>query len=156
MAFFPIVPCFQIFVAFLVLLTRIPMPFRPQTQWDPFIARRQGSCSHLYPLLSEVDLQLTSIYFDLNKILVTVAVERNIADMCVCVCVCIFKLEYSCFTTVSFCCTVKCINYMYTYVSSLWTLPSHPYPAPLGHHRAVSYPPCPMQQTPASSLFYTW
>ena len=43
-----------------------------------------------------------------------------------------------------FCCTMKWISYMYTYIPSLLDLSSTPLPHPthLGCHRAPSWPPC--------------
>ena len=35
-------------------------------------------------------------------------------------------------------------------------LPPLPHPAPLGHHRALGWAPCIIQQLPTSYLFYTW
>ena len=59
-----------------------------------------------------------------------------------------FLLEFNCFTMLCFCYTTKRISYMYTYISSLLSLPSSIYPlhhsttshTPLGHHRAVGFP----------------
>ena len=41
---------------------------------------------------------------------------------------------------VSFCCTMKWISYMYTYIPSLLDFPPN-----LGHHRALSRVPCAIQ-----------
>ena len=49
---------------------------------------------------------------------------------------------------VNFYCIMKCISYMCAYISSLWPLTSHH----LGHHRALSWVPCALQQVPTSSL----
>ena len=59
---------------------------------------------------------------------------------------------------VSFCCTMKWISYMYTYIPSLLDLPptSPPHPVHLGHPRALSWAPCAIPQVPTSYLFYTW
>ena len=57
---------------------------------------------------------------------------------------------------VSFCCTMKWISCMYTYVPSLLALPPSLSPPHLGHHRAPSWAPCAIQQVPTSHLFYTW
>ena len=59
---------------------------------------------------------------------------------------------------VSFCCTTKWMNYMYTYIPSLLDLPPTPQPhtTHLGHHRALSWAPSAMQQVPTRYLFYTW
>ena len=58
---------------------------------------------------------------------------------------------------VSFFCTTKWISYMYTYIPSLLDLPPNPlHPTHLGHHRALSWAPCTIQQVPTSYLFYTW
>ena len=52
---------------------------------------------------------------------------------------------------VSFCCTVKWISYIYTYISSSRTsLPPVPHPTHLGHHRAQSW--APYTQLPSSFL----
>ena len=53
---------------------------------------------------------------------------------------------------VSFCCTMKWISYMYTYIRYLLDLP----PTHLGRHRAPSCTPCAVQHVPTSYLFYTW
>ena len=60
---------------------------------------------------------------------------------------------------VSFCCSTKYISYMYTYIPSLLDLPPaapRPHRTHLGHHRALSWAPCAIQQVPTSHLFYTW
>ena len=57
---------------------------------------------------------------------------------------------------VSFCCTMKWISFMYTYIPSLLDLPLPPHPTPLDHHRAPSWASCALQQVPTSYLFYTW
>ena len=50
---------------------------------------------------------------------------------------------------VSFCCTTKWISCKYTYMSFLLSLPpTSSYPIPLGHHRALSWTPCAIQQLP--------
>ena len=41
------------------------------------------------------------------------------------------------------------------YISSLLSLPPTVHPTPLGHHRALSWAPCAIQQLPPSYLFYT-
>ena len=46
------------------------------------------------------------------------------------------------------------ISCKYTYIPPSWA--SLPSPSPLGHHRALSWAPCAIQQVPASSLFCTW
>ena len=53
---------------------------------------------------------------------------------------------------------MKWISHFYTYIPSLVSLPPTPVPhaTPLGHHRALSWAPCAIQQLPASYLFYTW
>ena len=56
---------------------------------------------------------------------------------------------------VSFCCTMKWISYMYTYIPCLLNLPLASLPAtPLGHHRAQSWAPCVIQQLPANCLIH--
>ena len=60
-------------------------------------------------------------------------------------------LQYS----VSFCCTMKWISYMYTYIPSHLDLPPTSLPPLEGHHRARSWAPCAIQQLPASYPFYT-
>ena len=52
---------------------------------------------------------------------------------------------------VSFCCTKKWISYIYIYISPLsWTsLSLPPHPTHLGHHRALSWAPCALQQVPS-------
>ena len=48
---------------------------------------------------------------------------------------------------------------IYVYISPpSWTtlLPTFPTSTPLGHHRALSWTPCVIQQLPSSYLFYTW
>ena len=66
----------------------------------------------------------------------------------------LFLLEYNhlhcCF---SFCWTIKWISYMYTYILSLLNLPPPPHPTLLGHHRALSWAFCAIQQLPTSYLF---
>ena len=57
---------------------------------------------------------------------------------------------------VRFCCRTKWISYMYTYIPSLLSLSPAPHPTPLGHHRALGWAPCAIQQLPASYLFHTW
>ena len=61
---------------------------------------------------------------------------------------------------VSFCCTTKWISYtyiyMYIYIVSLKPASHTVHPAPLGHHRALSWAPWAIQQLPPSYLFYTW
>ena len=47
--------------------------------------------------------------------------------------------------SVSFCCTRKWISYMCTHICSLLSLPQ-PQPTPLGHHRALSWAPCAIEQ----------
>ena len=53
---------------------------------------------------------------------------------------------------VSFCCTAKGMSHMYTYIPSVLSLlpPPHPHATPLGHHRALSWAPCSIQQLPTS------
>jgi len=52
---------------------------------------------------------------------------------------------------ISFCCIVKWISYIYTYISSSRTsLPPVPHPTHLGHHRAQSW--APYTQLPSSFL----
>ena len=46
--------------------------------------------------------------------------------------------------------------YVYLYPLSLGPSPPPPHPTPLGHHRALSWAPCAIQQVPTSYLFYTW
>ena len=53
---------------------------------------------------------------------------------------------------VGFCYTTMWISYMYTHILSLLNF----HPTPLGHHRALSWAPCTIQQVPTSYLFYTW
>ena len=59
---------------------------------------------------------------------------------------------------VSFSCTAKWISLyqgIYAYIPSVLSLllpPSHP----LGHHRALSWAPCAIQQLPTSYPFYIW
>ena len=49
------------------------------------------------------------------------------------------------------------ISYVYTSTPSLLAFPPAPPPHYLlGHHRALSWASCAVQQLPASSLFYTW
>ena len=59
--------------------------------------------------------------------------------------------------SVSFCCTMKWLSYMYTYTPPLEP-PSHypPHPIHLGLRRAPSWAPCAILQVPTSDLFYTW
>ena len=58
---------------------------------------------------------------------------------------------------VSFCCTMKWISYMYTYVPSLLDHPpTHPHPTHLDRHRAPNWAPCAIQQVPTIYPFYTW
>ena len=52
---------------------------------------------------------------------------------------------------VSFCCTTW-ISYKYAYIISLLDLP----PTPLGHHWALSWAPCAIQQLPTSCLLHMW
>ena len=60
---------------------------------------------------------------------------------------------------VSFCCTTKCIGYMYTYSPSLLDLPPCPlyHPSRPSQSMALRYSsaPCAIQQDPTSHLFYT-
>lgn len=49
---------------------------------------------------------------------------------------------------VNFCCTMKFINYTYTYIHSLLCVP----PAPLDHHRALSQLPAPYGRSHSLSL----
>ena len=51
--------------------------------------------------------------------------------------------------SVRFCCTRKWISYVYTYIPSLLSLPT---PTPPGHHRALSWAPCAIQQVRISCL----
>ena len=46
---------------------------------------------------------------------------------------------------VTFCCAMKRISYIYSYIPSLLDLPLR---APLGHHRAWSWAPCALWQVP--------
>ena len=55
---------------------------------------------------------------------------------------------------ISFCCTIKWISYMYTYIPSLLDLPAI-HRTLLGHHRKPSWVPCATQQVPTSYLFDT-
>ena len=59
---------------------------------------------------------------------------------------------------VGFCCTVKWISYVCSYIPSLLELPptSSPHPIPPGHPRAQSWAPSVTQELPPSSPFYTW
>ena len=50
---------------------------------------------------------------------------------------------------VSFFCTAKWINHVYTYILSLLNLPPIPPCPPLGHHRTMCWAPCAIQQVPA-------
>ena len=43
---------------------------------------------------------------------------------------------------VSFCCTMECISYRYTYIPSLLDLHPTTYPLHLGHHRTPNRAPC--------------
>ena len=52
---------------------------------------------------------------------------------------------------VSFCCTMKWINSIFTCIPISWaSLQPQPHPTPLGHHGAPSWDPCAMQQVPTS------
>ena len=53
---------------------------------------------------------------------------------------------------VTFCCTVKWINYIFTYIPSLWDLPT----TTLSHHRVLGWASCVLQQVPTSCLFHAW
>ena len=57
---------------------------------------------------------------------------------------------------VSLFCTTLWFSYMHTYIPSPLSLHPPPHPTPLGHHRALSWIPCVIQQLPTSYLFYTW
>ena len=52
---------------------------------------------------------------------------------------------------VTFCCTMKRISCIYSYIPSLLDLPLR---APLSHHRARSWAPCALWQVPTSYLLY--
>ena len=60
----------------------------------------------------------------------------------------------SIFQKLCFCCMIKRISYMYTYIPSFLSF-SHPIPT-FGHHRAPSWAPCAIEHVPTSRLFYTW
>ena len=61
------------------------------------------------------------------------------------------KLVLLLYNVVSFCYIQKWISSMYTYIPSLLGTPNPtPYPSPLGHHRALSWAPCAVQQLPTS------
>ena len=53
---------------------------------------------------------------------------------------------------ISFCCTTKLISYIHIARLSWTSLPHCP-ATPLGHHRALSWAPCAIEQLPASHLF---
>ena len=57
---------------------------------------------------------------------------------------------------VGFCCTEMWLSHKFTCSPSLFSLPSHPHPAPWGHHKGLSWAPCAIQWLPTSYLFYTW
>ena len=58
---------------------------------------------------------------------------------------------------VSFCCTVKWVSCMYTYILSLQDLTStSPHPTHPGRHRAAHGAPCAVQQLPTRQLSCTW
>ena len=61
------------------------------------------------------------------------------------------KLVLLLYNVLSFCYIQKWISCMYTYIPSLLGLPHPtPSPSPLGHHRALSWAPCAVQQPPIS------
>ena len=55
---------------------------------------------------------------------------------------------------ITFCCTTVWISYKHMYIPSLLSLPApaphRAHPSPLGHHRALSWAPCVIQQLPTS------
>lgn len=53
-----------------------------------------------------------------------------------------------------FCCTA--ISRKFTCSPSLFSLPSHPHPAPWGHHKGRSWAPWAIEQLLTSYLFYMW
>ena len=57
---------------------------------------------------------------------------------------------------VGFCYTTTWISHKCTYIPFLLNLLPTPHPTSLGHHRAMGWAPCVIQQLLTSSLFYTW
>ena len=59
------------------------------------------------------------------------------------------------YKVVSFYRTMKGISYTYTYITSLLDLPPTPMSCPfIGHHKALDWGPCAIQEVPTSCLFY--
>ena len=57
---------------------------------------------------------------------------------------------------VSFCCTTMWISYSIHISFSSWSSLPPTHLTALGHHRALSWAPCAIQQLPTSYLFYLW